>query len=68
MNTHTSKNHTNNMLRTPKENIPLGRFVFTEDGRIGIEVKFKGRKEIIFIDWLIEMIFLFRSRYAPHAA
>lgn len=48
MNTHTSMNYTNNMLRTPKENIPLGRFVFTEDGRIGIEVKFKDRKEVVY--------------------
>ena len=66
MNTHTTKNHINNMLRTPKENIPLGRFVFTEDGRIGIEVKFKDRKEVVFIDWVLDTFY--RFRYAPHAA
>ena len=65
MNTHTSMNHTNNMLRTPKENIPLGRFVVTEDGRIGIEVKFKDRKEVVYAEWFLEMFFRFRG--APHA-
>ena len=66
MNTHTSMNYTNNMLRTPKENIPLGRFVFTEDGRIGIEVKFKDRKEVVFIDWVLDTFY--RFRYVHHAA
>lgn len=53
MNTHTSKNHTSNMIRTPKENIPLGIPVKTEDGFHALEVKFNDRKEVISLDWFV---------------